>query len=35
MLAESPPESLAEMDEEALKSHILGLGEVGVRTTFI
>ncbi|KMT06152.1 hypothetical protein BVRB_7g163210 [Beta vulgaris subsp. vulgaris] len=29
MLAESPPESLAEMDEEALKSHILGLGENG------
>lgn len=28
MLAENPPESLDEMDEEALKSHVLGLDEV-------
>ncbi|XP_056693941.1 DNA polymerase eta isoform X3 [Spinacia oleracea] len=27
MLAENPPESLDEMDEEALKSHVLGLDE--------
>lgn len=29
MLAESPPESLDDMDEEALKSHVLGLDEDG------
>ena len=29
MLAESPPESLDDMEEEVLKSHILGLDDVG------
>ncbi|KAH7838232.1 hypothetical protein Vadar_023796 [Vaccinium darrowii] len=29
MLAESPPESLERIDEEALKSHVLGLNEDG------
>lgn len=28
MLAESPPEGLEAIDEEALKSHVLGLSEV-------
>ena len=28
MLAEMPPESLEEIDEEALRSHVLGLNEV-------
>lgn len=28
MLAMSPPESLDDVDEEALKSHILGVNEV-------
>lgn len=28
MLAESPPESLERIDEEALKSNVLGLNEV-------
>lgn len=32
MLAETPPESLEVVDEEALKSHILGL-ESGVQDT--
>ena len=29
MLAKTPPESVEIIDEEALKSHILGLNEVG------
>lgn len=29
MLAETPPESLEEIDEEVLRSHILGLSMVG------
>uniref|UniRef100_A0A7C8ZKA9 DNA-directed DNA polymerase n=1 Tax=Opuntia streptacantha TaxID=393608 RepID=A0A7C8ZKA9_OPUST len=32
MLAETPPESLEDMDEEALKSHIIGLTEVELST---